>query len=219
MSTDYATVEGRYVEASGHIFECGDPEYVEHLPLGAIKALLNPKKCEYRLLFGRFSLGVRTETIYIIKAGEEGNPACSYACETKDRNYAVDRDALMRCFLLSDTVELLECKPFVEKPKPLTCYASFEDPDKPVLCVVGRNGDTTFFYEGTQYPCSVLDRDTITALSNLGDCGYNIRFHDNDEAKIDTFYVEKNSLFDVAERIAAGSFRCKWFSIRHLCEV
>ena len=168
MGYTEAINEGQ-LEVADRIWHVGQSLFINSLSVLDIKALLNPRECEYRLR-------VDDET-FIIKNTEEG-PEFLQAYGDGDEDVAyLEIDEMWSVFRRTDEIELISCKPHAHKPKPLTCYMVEDNGGEPYLCVVDRQGGTEFFSQDSTHNSTVLDRDTIQALTNTGGCQFDLAFY------------------------------------------
>ena len=194
------------IEAADHPFYIGQCTHIGSLSMHFVKALLNPRECEYKL-----RLGYGT---FIIKDAGYGRPFL----QDHGDGYIEETSLLdvWWAFLDANEIELVSCKPHVPKPKPLTCYMTEDNGGEPYLCVVNRQGGTEFFSQDSVHNSAVLDRDTIQALANPVGCQFVLGFGADEGELEDPRYIIKVDPYkppEIAAEIAKGSFLYPKFSV------
>ena len=195
------------IEAADHPFYIGQQMFTEHLSIRQARALLNPRECEYKLRMD--------DLTFIIKHSEkEGREILEDFGHDTICEAALDE--IWWAFLESNEIELISCRPYVLKPKPLTCHMIEDNGGEPILCVVDCQGGTTFFAQDRVHNSAVLDRDTIQALTGPTDCQFIVGFGADEEELEDPGYIVNVDPYkppEIAAEIAKGSYLYPKFSI------
>lgn len=195
-------ISDKEIEVDNYPIHVGQCLYINNLSVHSLKALLNPRECEYT---------IRVDAREFVVSSSEDGPLYD---EVKG-GHLLDSD-IWYSFLHASEIELVSCKPHVPKPKPLTCYMVEDNGGEPYLCVVDRQGGTTFFSQDSVHNSTVLDRDTIQALTGPVGCQFIIGFGADEEELEDPGYIVNVDPYkppEIAAEIAKGSFLYLKFSI------
>lgn len=193
-------ISDKEIDVDNYPIPVGQSLYINNLSVHSLKALLNPRECEYTI-----RVDARE---FFISSSEEGP---LYA-EVK-REDLLDSDIWYSCLHASE-IELVSCKPHVPKPKPLTCYMTEDNGGEPYLCVVDRQGGTEFFSQDSVHNSTVLGRDTIQALTSPVGCQFIIGF--GADAGEHVVKVDQYGQVRTAGEIAKASYLYPKFSITNI---
>lgn len=199
-------INERQLEVADRIWHVGQSLFINSLSVLDIKALLNPRECEYRLRLD--------DETFIIRDGGEGP---EFLQDYGDGYVAyLESDEMWLVFRRTGEIELISCKPHAHKPKPLTCYMTEDNGGEPYLCVVNRQGGTEFFSQDSVHNSAVLDRDTIQALTNPVGCQFVLDFGFDHWENSTHINVTQNEPRVAAALIAKASFLYPKFKITNI---
>lgn len=201
-------INERQLEVANYPIHVGQCLYINNLSVYSLKALLNPRKCEYTIRLGNEAFIIRDE-------GEGPEFLQDYGDGDGDVAY-LEVDEMWLVFRRTDEIELISCKPHAHKPKPLTCYMTEYNGGEPYLCVVNRQGGTEFFSQDSVHNSAVLDRDTIQALTNPVNCQFVLDFGTTMDELTGPDYivlVDQHTQNRTAAEIAKASFLYPKFKI------